>query len=144
MYIFGNPFVTTQIEKKLWRLEKRLWFMFRGILVESPECLLFDGSSIPNIASPLIGHQMEGANGISGAFHDPGYALREQTQEFNDAMYLEIHRLLGTNYFSRHAKHRFLRSVGWIAYNQHDGTISIDPERNLKGYGYVEEDFKMA
>jgi len=133
--MFGNDLVTTQIDRELWRVERPLYFDFKGYHFIAPECLVYDGTSAPRGTWWAVGHPLEGANGISGAFHDPAYGLSIIPQKICDEMYLEVQRLLGTPYFSRITKFNMLRAVGHISYNKSQGCINIDPQRLLKGYG---------
>ena len=68
-----------------------------------------DGSSIPRVFWWLVGHPLQGANGIAGFLHD--YILKHKLlpRKTADLILLEAHKDLGTNFWTRQKIYRAVR-----------------------------------
>lgn len=116
----GQELTITQVSAQLWRLEVELAYFNSRHTDETiivPVGFTCDGSSIPSLVWPIVGHPLLGNSAICGFLHDYLYRIKFDRKKA-DLIFYEAHTDLGTPLWKRQIYYRAVRMFGWIPYGK--------------------------
>ena len=133
MSSFTVPISSTQLEARLWRLDKSFRYYAgenrSGYYFDVEAGFLFDGGSIPRFAWWVDAPNGDGAQAY--CLHDVLYKSHLVPRREADRLLEEGLAVKGLNGFRRFMIYRPVRAFGWLAYN------AKTAEQQLEGRKYV-------
>lgn len=104
-----QQFSITQIpDTELWELDREIvYFGIHDIVI--PETYIADGSTIPRWAWVIVGHPLQGDNGLAGFLHDYITEIEMFDRKTCDLIFLEALKDLGTPFWKRQLMYRAVR-----------------------------------